>query len=232
MMNRFGRTRNAGFAAAVLVAVALSPLAAFAKPVARDEAVTAVRGWLLHPGHGLRTRLGNAVGNTEVYSDAAGAPLYFVVNLQPSGFVIVPADDLVEPMLCFSPAGKYVASETNPLGALVMRDVPGRLALARAKPAANPAPRQRESLRKWEQFRAAGTAGAAQPGISSISDVRVAPLMQSLWDQGNAAGGYLLQLLHAEQRRGRLRRDGHGAVDAVLSIPDRGRRDGEFSDLG
>ena len=71
-----------------------------------------------------------------------------------------------------------------------MRDVPGRLALARAKPAAaNLPPHQKAAQRKWGQFRAAATAGAALPGLSSVSDLRVAALIQSLWDQANAAGG-------------------------------------------
>jgi hypothetical protein len=189
MMTRSDRARNAWFAAVVAVALMIVPLAAFAKPVAKDEAATAVRGWLRHPGHGLKTPLGNAVGNIEVYADAAGDPLYFIVNLQPSGFVIVPADDLVEPILCFCPAGKYVASDRNPLGALVMSDVPGRLALARAKPAADPQPHQAEARRRWGQFRTAAPATASLAGLSSVSDVRVPPLIQSLWDQGNAAGG-------------------------------------------
>ena len=182
--------RSGWFVTAVVVALALSPLAAFAKPVAQNEAVTAVQGWLTQPGHGLKTPLGNAIKNTEVYSDAAGAPLYFVVNLKPSGFVIVPADNLVEPILCFSPAGKFIASETNPLGALVMRDVPGRLALARAKPAAaDLQPHQKAAQHKWGQFRVGATVGAALPGLSSVSDVRVSALIQSLWDQAGAAGG-------------------------------------------
>ncbi|MGD1000582.1 MAG: C10 family peptidase [Candidatus Brocadiia bacterium] len=185
MMTRSDRTRSAGFAAAIIIALALSPLAAFAKPIVQNDAATAAQGWLKQPGHGLKTPLGNAVRNTQVYTDAAGAPIYFVVNLNPSGFVIVPADDLVEPVLCFSPAGKYVASEKNPLGALVMRDVPVRLALARAKPVAG---RQQAAQRKWAQFRAAGTVGAALPGLTSVSDLRVAPLTQSQWDQGDAAG--------------------------------------------
>jgi len=188
-MTRSDRLRNAGFAAAVVVALTLSPLAAFAKPVVQNDAATAVQGWLKQPGHGLRTPLGAAVKNTEVYTDAAGAPLYFVVNLRPSGFVIVPADDLVEPILSFSPAGQYVASEKNPLGALVMRDVPARLALARAKPAdGNLPPHQQKAQHKWAQLRVAGTVGAVLPGLSSVSDLRVAPLTQSQWDQGDAAG--------------------------------------------
>ena len=188
-MTRFDLPRNAGFAAAVVVALALSPLAAVAKPVAQNDAVTAVQGWLKQPGHGLKARLGNTVRNTDVYTDAAGAPLYFIVNLNPSGFVIVPADDLVEPILCFCPAGRYIASQKNPLGALVMRDVPGRLALARAKPAAgNVQAHQKEAQRKWGQLRAAATAGAALPGLASVSDLRVAPLTQTQWDQGDVAG--------------------------------------------
>ena len=190
MMTWFDRARNSGFAVAVVLALALSPLAAFAKPIVQDDAVTAVHGWLHQPGRGLKTPLGDEVRNTEVYADAAGDPLYFVVNLKPSGFVIVPADDLVEPILFFCPAGQYVASEKNPLGALVMRDVPGRLALARAKAAAvNPQPHQKNAQRKWEQFRAAATAGAALPGLSSVSDLRVAAIIQSSWDQSNTAGG-------------------------------------------
>ncbi len=153
-MTRSDLRRNAGFAAAIVVALALSPLAAFAKPVVQNDAATAVQGWLKQPGHGLKAPLGNAIKNTDVYTDAAGAPLYFVVNLNPSGFVIVPADDLAEPILCFSPAGKYVASEKNPLGALVMHDVPARLALARAK-------------RGRRQRAAAPERGATQMGTAS-----------------------------------------------------------------
>ncbi len=173
----------------MIAAVWLCCPAAFAKPVVQNDAATAVQGWLHQPGRGLKTPLGNEVKNTEVYADAAGAPIYFVVNLKPSGFVIVPADDLVEPILFFCPAGKYVASEKNSLGALVMHDVPARLAQARAKPAAaNLQPRQKKAQLKWGQLRAAATAAAALPGLSSVSDVWVAPLTQSLWDQGDAAG--------------------------------------------
>ena len=180
---------SAGFALAMIAAVWLFCPAALAKPIVQDDAVTAVHGWLHQPGRGLKTPLGNEVKDTEVYTDAAGDPLYFVVNLQPSGFVIVPADDLVEPILFFCPAGQYVASEKNPLGALVMQDVPGRLALARAKAAAaNLQPHQKNAQRKWGQLRAA-TADAALPGLSSVSDLRVAAIMQSLWDQSSTAGG-------------------------------------------
>ena len=161
----------------------------FAKPVAREDAAKAVSGWLKQPGRGLRAPIGNAVKETAVFTDAAGKPEYYVVYLQPSGFVIVPADDLVEPIICFSPSGAYVASDKNPLGALVMRDIPGRLAVARGKqPAGAAQARLQDAQRKWDKFRSAAPA-AAGPLTSppnSVSDVRVAPLTQTTWSQACA----------------------------------------------
>ncbi len=159
---------------------------AFAKPVAKEDAAKAVSGWLKQPGRGLKAPIGNAVKETEVFTDAAGNPEYYVVYLKPSGFVIVPADDLVEPIIGFSPAGKYVASDKNALGALVMRDIPARLALARAKqPAAALQARMKNAQRKWDRFRiaAAAPAGMIMSPLSSVSDLRVAPLIQTQWSE-------------------------------------------------
>ena len=186
LMRPSNHPRNIWFVTAVVAAVALFSPGVFAKPVAKEDAATAVSGWLKQPGRGLKAPIGNAVKETEAFTDAAGNPQYYVVYLKPSGFVIVPADDLVEPVICFSPAGKYVASDKNPLGALVMRDIPGRLAAARAKqPAGAPPAQLKDAQRKWEKFRAA-TAPAAGPETSppsSVSDVRVAPLTQTTWSQ-------------------------------------------------
>jgi len=72
-----------------------------------------------------------------------------------------------------------------------MRDVPGRLALARAKQSAGaPVARLKNVMRKWCNFRAAAGAAAvavapqtADNGQTSVSDVRVAPLIQTEWDK-------------------------------------------------
>ena len=49
--------------------------------------------------------------------------------MNPSGFVIVSADDLAEPVVAFvSGDGLYDPSPDNPLGALISRDLPGRIA--------------------------------------------------------------------------------------------------------
>jgi len=46
-----------------------------------------------------------------------------VVYLDPEGFVIVAADDLIEPIIGFAPRGQFDPSTKNPLGALVSNDL-------------------------------------------------------------------------------------------------------------
>ena len=108
----------------------------------RSTGFPAVQGWLCADGRPLGAALGQAIANVETYRNAQGGTLYYVVNLRPSGFVIVPADDDVEPVIAFAASGRYDPSPENPLGALVNRDVPGRITAARAKGKAGPpAPR-------------------------------------------------------------------------------------------
>lgn len=175
------------------VSLFLCPANLWAKPVSVRQAKKAVRGWLKANVQPLGTGLGQQIMSVETFSDGDGQTTYYVVYLQPSGFVIVPGDDLVEPIICFATMGRYDPSDDNPLGALVSRDVPGRIAAVRAFQAAT----QEEDLNnketalqqasakaqsKWSDLqRYAETVGTM--GVSSISDVRVAPLVQSTWDQ-------------------------------------------------
>ena len=64
----------------------------------------------------------------ETFTDNYGEPVYYIVYLEPSGFVIVSADDLVEPIIGFADDGTYEPSPENPLGALVTNDLNGRMA--------------------------------------------------------------------------------------------------------
>jgi hypothetical protein len=182
------------------------PVTLHARPVGRRQAETVVRGWLKADARPLRAALGRQIKKVDTFSDDGGEPIYYVVYLQPMGFVIVPADDLVEPIICFVPVGMYDPSDDNPLGALVSRDVPGRIAAVRALQAVagtatekkdqddEEAALQNASLKaqsKWSELEAyADSVGTL--GLSSISDVRVAPLLQSTWDQAtvnNIGGG-------------------------------------------
>jgi hypothetical protein len=163
-----------------------------------------VSGWLSIDKRPLGVLLDGQVGDAETFFGAEGEAVYHVVNLEPSGFVIVSADDLVEPVIAFSASGSYDPSEDNPLGALVSSDVPDRIAAARSleragagaridgsaagKAAAHEA--ADEARGKWNRLSSFADASAAAMGIPNVSDLRVAPLVQSTWGQ-TTVGSYI-----------------------------------------
>jgi len=186
-----------------LALVLLWPAGAGAKAISAGQAGKAVRGWLKVGAKPLGTALGKRISRVDTFIDEAGEPAYYVVYLEPSGFVVVPADDLVEPIIAFVAGGIYDPSDDNPLGALVSGDVPARVGAVRrlesgggAQPVSG---KRQKALQeavaaaqgKWANLQAyADEAGSL--GVSSISDVRVAPLTQSTWGQttvGDYSGG-------------------------------------------
>jgi len=178
--------------AAVLLSVLLSP--AGAKPTTPGQAMTVVQAWRRMHAAPLKTNLGKAIIEVHTYRDTAGTDLYHVVYLSPAGFAIVPADDLVEPIIAFSSEGLYDASETNPLGALVGNDLPGRIARVRGSTQLGgdkfgelPS-EQAAALRKWERLQ--NFRPLTEYGFAAISDMRVAPLIQSKWNQTTVSGNY------------------------------------------
>ncbi|MHC4395799.1 MAG: C10 family peptidase [Planctomycetota bacterium] len=176
----------------------------WAKPMDAGEAKKAVKGWLKFETNPLGTLLGQQVRKVDTFSDANGEPIYHIVYLQPAGFVIVPAENLIEPIIGFVEYGTYDPSEDNPLVALVSRDLPTRVAAARKlqPPGRNAQKKgltngngkmalQKAALKargKWNKLQDyADMVGVM--GVSGISEVRVAPLVQSTWGQ-MTVGGY------------------------------------------
>ena len=122
-------------------------------------------------------------------------PVYYIVYLNPTGFVIVAADDLVEPVVGFvSGDGFYDPSPHNVLGALVSQDLPGRvdvcpktsegIGFRQSQCNADEAVKVKD---KWNKLKAEADEPRL-PMLGSVSDVRVAPLTQSKWDQGDVDG--------------------------------------------
>ncbi len=180
--------------AAVLVflaALVVDGGAAWGAPADAASACKAVRGWLRHEARLLSVPAGAGIARIDTYTDERGEPAYHVAYLDPAGFVVVPADDQVEPIVALAEAGAYDPSPGNPLGALVSRDLPGRLARARAG-AADPAAVaiHAAARRKWQRLAAeADDPPAFDAEATTLSDIRVAPLTQSRWGQGSV-GGY------------------------------------------
>ena len=134
-----------------------------AAPVNADTAAATVRGWLQTDPTPLGDHLGSAIGTVDTYRDTSGLPLYHVVNLKPSGFVIVSGDDQVEPIIAFVSHGHYDPSPNNTLGALIGKDLPARMARVRGK-GFKPGTAELKAQGKWQELGASGS-GGAKPAV-------------------------------------------------------------------
>ena len=189
-----------------------------AKPTTDSDARTLVTGWLNAEAQPLGISLGQQISDVETFSDANEQPIYYVAYLNPSGFVIISADDQVEPIIAFSQNGRYDPSPDNPLGTLVSQDVPNRIGVIRKhiKDTKNKSYNHlsTEELKiqktvtkaqgKWDRLRGRKAnaknidkfsisemaALFSSTTMSDISDVRVEPLLQSKWNQGSVYGDY------------------------------------------
>ena len=153
-------------------------------PVNAKAAATTVVGWLKQERKPFGEALGQNIKNVETFTDAAGASLYHVVNLEPSGFVIVSAEDQAEPVIAFVQQGRFDPSPSNPLGALIGRDLPSRVAHARARSGSAGGLKHRG---QWQKLQASALGGVQANAVptDSLSDLRVAPFIQTAWGQGN-----------------------------------------------
>jgi hypothetical protein len=183
----------------LLALLFLCPANLWAKPVSVGQAKKAVRGWLKINSEPLGTALGTQVSKVDTFADGESEPIYYAIYLEPSGFVIVPADDLVEPIIAFVVRGRFDPSDDNPLGALVSRDVPARIAAVRGVQVSTGGNAQNKDVRerqaafeksclkaqgKWAQLEDYDET-AETTAIPSGSDVWVQPFVQSTWDQGD-----------------------------------------------
>ncbi len=159
-------------------------LSAGAAPVSSTTATSVVRHWLDSEKVPLGAKLGNQVDRVETFNGSTGSPLYHVVYLKPSGFVIVAGEDVAEPIIAFAAHGHFDPSASNPLGALVARDLPQRIAAAQQHPTAASV---LKSHAKWQRLQQAfgSTNSVHADGLtqSSITDLRVAPFVASAWNQ-------------------------------------------------
>lgn len=169
-------------------------VAVWALATTAGQAGQAVTGWLKADARPLGAILGDEIAEITPYADRDGAIVYYVVSLEPAGFVIVAADDRIEPIIAYAESGAYDPSCENPLGALVSRDLPARMVVARKGPEGTVGvKRKTRKQKRWRQLTELrqGYAGSVSMLSGEIaSDIRVAPLIQSRWSQSGACGGY------------------------------------------
>ena len=129
---------------------------------------------------------GRAVKDGRTVRDAAGRSRFHVVTFAGGGWAAVGADDGETPVIAFSDNGEdLVADDANPVWFLVTRDAERR---ERTKGGA------KARHRGWEKRRGKTAGGmklatataTLKTSVSALDDVRVAPLVQSTWNQSTA----------------------------------------------
>ncbi|MBN2133336.1 MAG: C10 family peptidase [Sedimentisphaerales bacterium] len=187
-----GKTTTVCIIGVILIQGLADPAGVSARSMSALDAEVAVAGWLADDPAPLGIALGRGLAGVDTFCDEAGRPLYHVVHVDPLGLVVVPADDAAEPILAFAEAGTFDASPANPLAALIRHDLAARL--ENARPAAAGSVRIQEGPQcqaKWRYLMARADAGAhalGLQGLETVSDVRVDPLIQTRWSQGDVCG--------------------------------------------
>ncbi|MCU0918345.1 MAG: C10 family peptidase [Planctomycetes bacterium] len=158
-----------------------------ARPTTPQEARLAVAGWLAGAVRPLEAPLGHEIAGVQSVAGAMGEPVYYVVRLHPAGLVIVPADDLVEPILSFTAGADEETPAPDPLTALVRADVGRRLAEAYAAVTGQlQAQAATRNQARWHDLM--GRTGLpasvlAVQSLETVADVRVAPFLTTQWAQ-------------------------------------------------
>ena len=178
------RTVIAGFIAALA-------FAGLAEPVSREQAETAARAWV-RDGHAVGESLSSEVREVRFSDD--GLPLY-VADFAGGGFAVLASDTLCEPVVFYSGSGAFPSDPEHPIRALLAAE--GLRLVQTVAAGGEPKP-------LWSRLLAPSRPRlmAASPASLSESEIRVAPLVKTHWNQqtfndctpgnkkGNITSGY------------------------------------------
>ena len=164
-----------------------------ARPTTAYEAEQVVTGWLKADFQPLGTNLGQTVSKVETFVNDDGQAIYYIVYVEPSGFIIVSTDNSIEPIIGFSDDGRFDTSPDNPLWALVHNDLNGRITANHNTdpPGTVENSDASHAPNKWSRFISLAETneeGLSLEGISYLSDIRVIPFVKSQWGQSTACG--------------------------------------------
>ncbi len=165
--------------------------AACAEPITMNQAETAAKAWAGNRVYTMTDDLsGKAVAGVFSYTNATGTVLFHCVNFEGGGYVVTSSDDGIYPVVAFSETGRMERDDGNPLWAMLVGDLEGRIArdeqpqLLSATLNSADANGSSSARGLWQTL--LGTRKTASPDASGAvvaSDVRVAPLVQSKWGQ-------------------------------------------------
>ena len=119
----------------------LLPAALLASVVSTDDAARAAKAWV-DRGYAMgKLPAGREIAAVDEVEDPATGARLLVAKLEGGGFVVLSADDLVDPVLAFSETGDGLdLDENNPFWALLAGDIAAREAAAGVVRGGDPAP--------------------------------------------------------------------------------------------
>lgn len=184
-----------------LSAILLFAGGAWAKPTTPEQARGVVLNWLGLEAAPMGAPLGGQIKEVQTFTDASGNPAYYVVYLNPSGLVFLPADDLVEPIIGFV-SGATSYDPSSRLGALVNGDIPARVFQARqmatqiaetATPLAPSSP-QAAAQGKWALLGASGPNSPTSSTSSAVTNAAGAPVITNISPVQSGPGNFTVTL--------------------------------------
>ena len=179
--------------------------ALWAVEVTSEQACIAVQNWISKNPKRMTAKFATSAAyadDVQTSKNAAGRALYHVVSLMGGGYVVTAGDTQLPPVIAFSESGYLDLMDIeNPMCALLERDmgrriefVDGGVSSSGLKMASSNEASPFEA--EWAELiegqsdgtEADGKADAAKTSLSSLSDVRVAPMVQSKWGQSTWNG--------------------------------------------
>ena len=190
----FSSMARSGRAVSLLFALLASPL--FAREISPDEAAVAARNWLSRSPHPLGAKIAppsSCRPEVRAATDGEGRKLFYLVKVE-NGTVVTSTDDALTPVIAFTESQSIPETDENPLWAILVSGSRSRMdRLAGTSGNVRPVPRaaaRPPASVEWASLLAPVPLDRLpRPlgnGLATLSDVRVAPLIQSKWHQEGA----------------------------------------------
>ena len=107
----------------LLIALLFTVSGAYAASVDKALATKFAENWLKAAGNALDSEVGSAaIGDIEEFKNADNVVLGYIVSLEPKGFIVIAADDRINPVVVVSNNGKFDANPQNPMVAMLYAD--------------------------------------------------------------------------------------------------------------
>jgi hypothetical protein len=176
----------------LLILICLYSFLLFADPVSQITVEQVCKGWMkLH-----RKNFNKKIKSINVFKDQDSNDIFYAVNLDTDGFILLSSDDMINPIIAFSNKGVFHGNIDSPLYILIEGDMKDRI--SKVKKLQNELKQKNIEMsnsssefinkQKWSKFENIANQEILDMGLTSVDDLRVAPLTSTLWSQNDVNG--------------------------------------------